>query len=45
MEGYLQDIFNIDKVRYVTVEDMAADMWNLARQRRDAITRFMNEMR
>ena len=41
MEGYLQDIFNFERVRYVTVEEMAEDVWALARQRRETITRHM----
>lgn len=41
VEGYLQDIFNFDCVRYVTVEEMAEDVWSLARQRRDTIARLM----
>lgn len=41
MEGYLQDIFDFERVRYFTVEEMAEDVWSLARQRRDTISRLM----
>ncbi len=41
VEGYLQDVFNFERVRYVTVEEMAEDVWTLARQRRETITRQM----
>ena len=41
VEGYLQDIFDFERVRYVTVEDMAEDVWALARQRIDTVNRQM----
>lgn len=41
MEGFLQDIFNFERVRYITVEEMAEDVWALARQRLDTISRQM----
>ena len=44
VEGFLRDIFDFERVRYTTVEDMATDMWALAVQRRQAITKFMTGM-
>jgi hypothetical protein len=41
VEGYLQDIFDFERVRYVTVEEMAEDVWSLARQRIDTVARQM----
>ena len=40
--GFLQDVFNFSRVRYSSVEDMAADVWILARQRREAIALHMS---
>jgi hypothetical protein len=37
----LQDIFDFERVRYVTVEEMAEDVWALARQRIDTVTHQM----
>ena len=45
MEGFLRDIFDFERVRYTTVEDMSQDMWELAVQRRQAITKFMTGLR
>ncbi|XP_057381475.1 mitoguardin-like [Daphnia carinata] len=41
VEGYLRDIFDFERVRYLTVEEMAEDVWALAKERREAITRQM----
>ena len=41
VEGYLQDIFDFERVHYVTVEEMAEDVWSLARQRIDTVARQM----
>lgn len=41
VEGYLRDIFDFERVRYLTVEEMAEDVWALAKERREAISRQM----